>query len=99
MYRLGLHTSEEKEAAFAFAHVAFQDGLKAKREGREDRVAYALGYLSALADLAQEEMAEDLWRDVAGLISRLKDGVRLSGRMGCPGRGRRGGRGRCACGC
>lgn len=68
---LGLHTREEIRQAELMANEAFDMAMKA--HDREDAIAMAfeMGYLKAIADLAMKEGAESLEAMTRGLLRRV----------------------------
>ena len=74
--RMGLHTRDEKEKAFGRARHAFERGLKdmqhARAAGHSDFVPYwAVGYLEAIHDVAKDEKATDLARELETMLNVL----------------------------
>ena len=74
--RMGLHTRDEKEKAFGRARKAFERGLKdmrhAEAAGHTDFMPYwSIGYLEAIYDVAKDEKATDLSREIETMLNVL----------------------------
>lgn len=70
---LGLHTVKERVDALAMAKDAYKTGLQAAEGGAPMEVAFYVGYLKSLSDLARQEHAVDLYTDLDLLRSRLEE--------------------------
>ena len=69
---LGLHTLEEQSIALRMATGAFETAMKGISEGSREQYAFGIGYISAIADLAQSEGAHGLLRDLERMSDQLK---------------------------
>jgi len=72
---LGLHTVQERVDALAMAREAFKAGEQAVKGGAPLEVAFYVGYLKSLSDLANQEHAVDLYTDLDLLRSRLEESL------------------------
>jgi hypothetical protein len=70
---LGLRTATEQEEAKAFAKDAYKAGELAAENRDIPTLAYQMGYLACISDLALYEGAAQLARDAGALYNRLDD--------------------------
>jgi len=53
---LGLHTKQERQKAYGMAKKRYEYAMKNKSE---NNIAYALGYIDAIIELAKDEYPDD----------------------------------------
>lgn len=72
-WTLGLHTTEEQTQALSLARDAYRSGAEAAQAGEIGTLAYNMGYLAGISDLALREGVTQLAEDVSTLYNQLDD--------------------------